>query len=319
MRLSGIRRALARALWPDPTARLEDIMRELTALRHTVSALNYGVPAPLIPPRELMALARDKAESLCRAHVRPFYLGDHRALSTILARYNFFSDTRDIGFGTHMLTGGFWEMWLTIFIARTIKEGMFVLDVGANFGYYTVLMADLIGPSGKIIAFEPNPIAAASAEASLRVNGFEARGTVMRSAVSDNAHSVAFAIPHHEPKNARIVPAGYASAGEDVIQVPAVVIDEICRNERKVDFIKIDAEGGEYTIFQGMQEIIRRDRPMIILEFNAVRPGADALLDLILQTYPSLKYLGYDSSLNQVTPDRLMVESIGEDWLLLLE
>jgi FkbM family methyltransferase len=319
MLISGMRRALARALWPDPTARLDDVMRELAALRHTVSALEYGIPAALIPPRELLALPRDKAESLCRAHVRPFYLGDHRALSTILARYNFFSDTRDIGFGTHMLTGGFWEMWLTAFVARTVLEGMFVLDVGANFGYYSVLMADLIGPDGKLIAFEPNPRAADAADATLFVNGFESRSTVMRSAVSDTAGSVAFAIPHHEPKNARMVPDGYTSDGEDVIQVSTVTIDEICRNERRVDFIKIDAEGGEYKIFQGMRELIARDRPTIILEFNAARDNAEALLELILQTYGAFRYLGYDSIPYEVSPTRLMSESVGEDWLLLLE
>jgi FkbM family methyltransferase len=319
MLISGMRRALARALWPDPTARLDDVVRELAALRHTVSALEYGIPAALIPPRELLALPRDKAESLCRAHVRPFYLGDHRALSTILARYSFFSDTRDVGFGTHMLTGGFWEMWLTAFIARTVQEGMFVLDVGANFGYYSVLMADLIGPNGKLLAFEPNPHAASSAEASLLVNGFEARSTVVHSAASDIARRVAFAIPHHEPKNARMVPDGYTSDGEAIIQVSTVTVDEVCRRERKVDFIKIDAEGGEYKIFQGMQKLIVRDRPVIVLEFNAARDSSDALLDLILRTYGAPRYLGYDSFPYDVSPDRLMSENVGEDWLLLLE
>jgi FkbM family methyltransferase len=210
-------------------------------------------------------------------------------------------------------------MWLTKFMARTVKEGMFVLDVGANFGYYSVLMADLVGPNGKLIAFEPNPHAAASAEASLSVNGFGSRSTVVRSAASDTAGSVTFCIPHDEPKNARMVPADYTQPGADTIQVPTVTIDEICRGERKVDFIKIDAEGGEYRIFQGMQEIIRRDCPMIILEFNADRIGAKALLDLIVQTYPTLKYIRSDGTPTDVAPDRVMSENEGEDWLLLLE
>jgi FkbM family methyltransferase len=218
-----------------------------------------------------------------------------------------------------MLTGGFWEMWLTVFIGRVVQERMFVLDVGANFGYYSVLMADLVGPDGNLIAFEPNPQAASNAQASLLVNGFEARSTVMTSAVSDVSGRVAFAIPHHEPKNARMVPDGYASAEEDIIQVSAVAIDEVCRNERRVDFIKIDAEGGEYKIFQGMQELIIRDRPTIILEFNAARDNSHALLDLILQTYGAPRYIGYDSIPYDVAPDRLMSENVGEDWLLLLE
>jgi FkbM family methyltransferase len=273
----------------------------------------------LLSPTNLLTLPRHLSQSFIRKRVRPVYLGDHRALCTILGRYKFFADTRDIGFATHILTDGFWEMWLTQFMAKTIKEGMFVLDVGANFGYYSVLMADLVGPNGKLIAFEPNPHAAASAEASLSVNGFGSRSTVLRSAAADMAGSVTFCIPHSEPKNATIVPADYTQPDADIIQVPTVTVDAICRGERKVDFIKIDAEGGEYRIFQGMQEIIRRDHPMIILEFNADRHGAKALLDLILQTYPSLNYIRSDGTPTSVAPERVMSENVGEDWLLLLQ
>jgi hypothetical protein len=116
-----------------------------------------------------------------------------------------------------------------------------------------------------------------------------------------------------------MVSADYTQPDAEIIQVPTVTIDEICRGERKVDFIKIDAEGGEYRIFRGMQEVIRRDRPMIILEFNADRIGAKALLDLIVQTYPSLKYIRSDGSPADVAPDRVMSENVGEDWLLMLE
>jgi len=196
---------------------------------------------------------------------------------------------------------------------------MFILDVGANFGYYSVLMADLVGPNGKLIAFEPNPGAASSAEASLSVNGFQSRSTVLRSAASDATGSLTFAIPHHEPKNARIVAAGYSSPNAQVIQVPTVTIDAICWNERKVDFIKIDAEGGEYRIYQGMAEIIQRDRSMIILEFNAARNGSAALLGLIVKTHESLKYLGSDGTLKNITAERLLSDKVGDDWLLLLE
>ncbi|WP_262271435.1 FkbM family methyltransferase [Microvirga yunnanensis] len=318
MLLSRMRRILAQALSPDSSAKLSDVSQELATLGLTLMRLAFKDSATLIPPRQLLSLPRHKAESLSRERVRPLYLGDHRAVSTILARYKFFTDTRDVGFATHILTDGFWEMSLTRLMTKTIKEGMFVLDVGANFGYYSVLMADLIGPSGKLIAFEPNPIAAASAEASLNVNGFSSRSIVLRSAVSNTSGTATFSTPYNEPKNARLVPAGYISPDAEIIQVPTVTIDEICCNERKVDFIKVDAEGGEYQIYQGMEKIIRRDRPMIVLEFNAVREGAAALMDLILETHGTLKYLGSDGALHDVTSERIMSENVGEDWLLFL-
>ncbi len=309
--LSRMRRALARALWPDPTARLED------AVRGGIAALRTETTR-LIPPRELLALPRDEAERLSRERVRPLYLGDHRALSTMLARYKFFTDTRDIGFATHLLTDGYWEMWLTQFVAKTVTAGMLVLDVGANFGYYSVLMADLVGPDGKVIAFEPNPRAAQAAEASLSVNGFRTRSTVIQAAASATAGTVTFCVPRADPKNATMVPEGYTQTDADIFTVPTVTLDEVCRDQ-KVDFIKIDAEGGEYLIFQGMPMILRRDRPKMILEFNAARDNAAPLLQLVLKAYGTLKYLGFDGNVHEVSPERVMSEHFGEDWLLFLE
>jgi FkbM family methyltransferase len=236
----------------------------------------------------------------------------------MLARYKFFTDTRDIGFATHLLTDGYWEMWLTQFMARTIKDGMLVLDVGANFGYYSVLMADLVGPKGKVVAIEPNPHVARSAEASLSINGFRDRSTVIQAAVSDQPGTLMLHVPRTEPKNAMIVPEGFASPDADVIPVPAVTLDEACRDQ-KVSFIKIDAEGGEYNIFKGMQTILKRDRPKIILEFNANRAHAELLLQMVLEAYQNLRHLGFDGDVHDVTPERVMSENVGEDWLLFLE
>jgi FkbM family methyltransferase len=265
-----------------------------------------------------MALPRDEAEMFARERVRPLYLGDHRAVSTMLAHYKFFTDTRDIGFATHLLTDGYWEMWLTQFMAKIVTEGMLVLDVGANFGYYSVLMADLVGPDGKLIAVEPNPSAARAAEASLSVNGFGSRSTVIQAAASDTAGTSTFCVPRTEPKNATMVPEGHTQADAEIFTVPTVTLDEVCRDQR-VDFIKIDAEGGEYRIFKGMQMILRRDRPKLILEFNAARDKAAPLVQMVLDAYGSLKYLGFDSGVHDVSPERIMSEHFGEDWLLFLE
>lgn len=83
----------------------------------------------------------------------------------------------DVGFAPHIIMDGFWEYWITQFIAARMKDGAVVLDVGANFGYYTLLMSDLIGPSGKCIAFEPNPGVAAKLRKTIAINGFESRAT----------------------------------------------------------------------------------------------------------------------------------------------
>lgn len=320
IKLTKLRILIERVLLPNATgklAELQETVRAMKARQDELAGLDHT--ASLIPPRDLMNLGPATARRRVRERIRPIYLGNHRALCTILGRYKFFVDTRDLGFATHLLTDGFWEMPLTEFMVKTVKEGMCILDVGANFGYYSVLFADLVGPTGRLTAFEPNPHAALSVEASLSTNGFEDRSRVVRAAVSDHAGSVKFCVPRAEPKNARILEEGdEVPADSDVITVPTVSLDEACRDQ-KVDFIKIDAEGAEYHIFKGMQRIIERDRPKIVLEFNAGRAHAEALMSLITQHYKTLKYVGSDGQVVEATKDRIMTEQRGEDWMLFLE
>jgi hypothetical protein len=106
----------------------------------------------LLQPHELAALDRLHAEAAIRSRVRSVYLGDHVALTCILGRYKFFLDTRDRGFGSHVLLDGFWEIWLTLFCARNLRHGMTVVDVGANFGYYSVMFAEFVGAPGRVLA-----------------------------------------------------------------------------------------------------------------------------------------------------------------------
>ena len=119
----------------------------------------------LLALRQFASMDRFTLEALCCAQAQPLYLGDNSALCRVLSRYKLLLDTRDLGFAAHVLLDGYWEMWLTIFMCRHIQPGMVAIDVGANFGYYTVLMADLVGPEGHVFAVEPNPVVAALLQA----------------------------------------------------------------------------------------------------------------------------------------------------------
>ena len=63
-------------------------------------------------------------EALCRARAQPAYLGGNEALCRILGRYKLYVDTRDSGLCAHLLLDGFWEMGLTMHMARTVRAGM---------------------------------------------------------------------------------------------------------------------------------------------------------------------------------------------------
>ena len=116
-------------------------------------------------------IERAQNEAAIRGLCRNAYLGDHTSLCRVLGRYKMFVDTRDIGIASHLLLDGFWEMWVTEEMLRHVRQGMTVLDIGANLGYFSLLLADLTGPRGRVIAFEPNPLMSSLARRSIEVNG----------------------------------------------------------------------------------------------------------------------------------------------------
>src|SRR3954451_10004273 len=105
-------------------------------------------------------MTREDAEQAIRARVQTVYLGNGRVLNRVLGHLKLYMSTADRGFAGHVMLDGYWEIWLTLFFARYLEAGMTVFDVGANFGYYTLLFADAIGPRGRVIAIEPVPATA---------------------------------------------------------------------------------------------------------------------------------------------------------------
>jgi FkbM family methyltransferase len=265
---------------------------------------------------------RSELEGFCRAQSQPLYLGRNTAICRILGRYKLYVDTRDRGFGSHVLLDGCWEMWLTQFMARVVKPAMIVADVGANFGYYTLLLADLVGSNGHVYSVEPNPRCAALLRHSVELNGFAGRTSVVQAAASDTdgAHALLF-VPDGEPKNATIVAdeAQVSGAEGATVAVASRSLDSILGPDGKLDFIKIDAEGAEERIFQGMLQTVQRSRPSIVLEFNAARyRDPPAFLSQLRKFYPGVCYVDYAGEAVPISPDQVLSERFGEDWLLFL-
>jgi len=198
------------------------------------------------------------------------YLGDASALCRVLGRYKMFVDTRDIGLSSHLLIDGYWEMWVTEAMLGFVRAPMVVVDVGANLGYYTLLLADLVGPAGRVHAFEPNPLIGQRLGRSVAVNGFAGRTTLHAAPLSGRAGDrVRLIVPDGEPKNAYIVAEGETAAAG--VPLLTTTIDESV-GDGPVDFIKIDAEGAELAIWHGMRRLLDRRRPLtIFLEFTSAR------------------------------------------------
>lgn len=228
-----------------------------------------------------------------------------------------FVDTRDRGFAPHILMDGYWEYWITRFLVGAVTPGMVAIDVGANFGYYSLLFADLTGPGGRVIAVEPNPVAADALAGTLSVNGFGATTRVVPRALSAGGEgSVLFYVPDGEPKNARIVTVAVNENGR-TIEVPCTSIDALTRDLARVDIIKVDAEGAEADIVHGMRETLRRHRPALLLEINAGRNyDVAALLSELQGVYGALSFIDDDSVARPLTVRDVLTTRVGEDWMV---
>ncbi|SDP50031.1 FkbM family methyltransferase [Phyllobacterium sp. OV277] len=276
----------------------------------------------LLHLHEIANFKRQDLEIAVQNLARSAYLGDYTAIVRILGRYKFYIDTRDRGFGSHLLLDGYWEIWLTQFCARNIQAGMVVVDVGANFGYYSVLLAELVGATGKLIAVEPNPHAMDFLKRSIDLNGFLRRTHFEQSILSDETTGTApLFVPHHEPKNATVVEPHFVANPliGSIIDVPVTTVDQLCKSYDRVDFIKIDAEGAEQRIFGAMEETIARHKPMIVVEFNVERyTNGEEFIRRLTAVYGTLRRLDFKGKAHIVSPQELLTKNVGEDWLLVV-
>jgi len=160
---------------------------------------------------------------------------------------------------------GLYEKEVTNLVLRIIREGMVVVDVGANIGYYTLIASALVGASGRVYAFEADPDICAVLQQNLQANGCRNVVAVAR-AVSDKVGLARFV--RGEPER------GYLSAspsGNAFIEVPTATLDAFFAAEGwpSIDLIKIDIEGGEVAALEGMSELSRRNpRMQLIMEFS---------------------------------------------------
>lgn len=219
----------------------------------------------------LAALSVDEFLAACRMACHSTYLGDQVVLCRILSGFMLYGDARDAQILPHFCLNGFWEPSLTLLTLRTVQPGWCCLDIGANQGYYSVVLASSVGSSGRVLAIEPNPRLAALMQKTLIANGFSAWTTVVPKAISDRAGgTVQLSILPECPGIASIVHS--LSPVAEVITTETTTVDQLTADWQQVDFIKIDVEGAEESVWRGMQQTIERNSHIVIvLEFCAER------------------------------------------------
>jgi FkbM family methyltransferase len=254
----------------------------LTSLLRSLDPFGSRKGQPLLTLEALRDLPRGVSGRAIRDLCTAVPMTDGMILCRILGRYKLFVDAADFGHSPHLMLDGYWEMWVTAALLRSLRAGMAVADIGANLGYFTLLMADLVGPSGHVHAFEPNPRIMTLLGRSVALNGFADQVTLHAAPLgATDGEAVRLIVPEGEPKNAHLsrTPRGAEAEGSIGHDLRGAALDDIV-GDGPLDFVKIDAEGAEQDIWRGMRRLVARDRPMtIFLEFTADRyPAPDAFL-----------------------------------------
>jgi FkbM family methyltransferase len=150
---------------------------------------------------------------------------------------------------------------------RLVSPGATVVDVGANIGYNTVHAARLAGPRGRVVAVEPTPdnldVLRRNVEAA------ELRNVVVEPVAAGRVLSVRelFVRGARSAVNSLFAESCYASV-TDVLQVAVLPLDELV--EGKADVVKVDVEGAELDVLEGMPRLLRRLPKALIVEWHPV-------------------------------------------------
>lgn len=162
---------------------------------------------------------------------------------------------------------GTYESHETGLLLRIARRGWRTIDVGANVGYYTCLLASLVGPSGSVLAIEPHPENARLVDRNIRQNGFEAIARVIAAAAGDRAGKMPLWFrPTGNRGDMRLTKEGdFLELGLQSIDIEVKTIDSMYGGPLPVDFVKMDVQGWECHAIRGMSEIFARSPQMTML------------------------------------------------------
>ena len=189
-------------------------------------------------------------------------------------------DMRD-HFGAHFSYGVLQEAADFNVFCRMVRPGMIVVDVGANFGLYTVQAAQLLGGAGKVYAFEPVPSTVALLKLNVAENTLAEIVRLEPQCVGDTVGTCDLGLTE-EPSFSGVSDTGRSPVVE-TIKVSCTTLDEYGPlKNTSVDLMKIDVEGAELGVLKGAAALIDRSTKLVIqLEVTPKNLTPEALAELM--------------------------------------
>jgi FkbM family methyltransferase len=164
----------------------------------------------------------------------------------------------------------------TALVRRLLREGDTVVDVGANFGWYTTLCAQHVGTSGRVFAFEPVPATYDRLIENLALNGLDGRVTAIRAAVAERSGETTVYVfdrtSHACASLATLEETSYRSVRAEMVDLDSFLD---AHRVKHVNFLKCDVEGSELAVLKGCGRLLRSgNAPIILVELNATTSRA---------------------------------------------
>ena len=145
-----------------------------------------------------------------------------------------------------------------------IKVGSIVVDVGANIGLHTLNMARIVGNTGQVFAFEPDPSNFEILRKNVKINNYQ--NIILEEKAVGDKHGRVTLYQSDHPGNHRLFPQTKQAKGEVEVELTSLDKYFIDSNlAEKISFIKIDVEGLEFSVLNGMKNILKNNKKIKIL------------------------------------------------------
>ena len=247
----------------------------------------WGTMLPVIDPGLLRLSARwQRARGLRGAHraASLVRIPDGKLESAIDDGLHFILEPAHEPIDRELYVWGSYEPGTLGTMRRLLRPGDTFLDIGANHGLMTCVAAQVVGPTGHVIAWEPSGGSFALLTMNVGRNGFRDRVTLVRKAAGgETGEQALYYRPEFGTGGATMVPTGREP--DEVVEVGRID-DHLDRHP--ISMMKVDVEGFELDALTGAQRMLREDRPIVCMEYTASQPHAAEAAALLVS-------LGYEA------------------------
>ncbi|MEK6889286.1 MAG: FkbM family methyltransferase [Nanoarchaeota archaeon] len=189
-----------------------------------------------------------------------------------------------------------------------VKPGQITLDIGANIGVYSLLLAKLVGKKGKVYSFEPDGDNFRTLVKNTKLNRYE-NVVFIKKAVSDKTGRIKLYLSEWNKGDHRIYPS---DENRESVEIESISLDDFFRvNKEKISFIKIDTQGAEALLFKGGKKFFKDKKPIVFLEFwpVGISGSGEDPEEFLRQMNANFKiYSGREIS-KEITPGEILAEA----------